>query len=142
MEQSIERIKKEGKIYVWKYTENTRNYPGWNISFDNEGFDFLIKLLKLMKDSQWPSKKLIHTDPPIKEVLSGVNNLGGKAGWRTIKQLSLQYKKNSPETNLWRLTEENQVLVISIGFNMLVEFIKAIRDTQKMTMETSGFLMS
>lgn len=131
MEQSIEKIKKEGKIYFWRYTENTRNYPGWNISFDDDGFTFLNRLLNLMQKSQWPSKKSISTDPPTEKVLLGVNNSGGRASWKTVKTLSIQYKKKSPYPNLWRLNEEEQALTISMGSNKLNEFITAIIDTKK-----------
>lgn len=33
------------KIYVWRYLENTRNYPGFNLSSDPEGCRFMRERL-------------------------------------------------------------------------------------------------
>jgi hypothetical protein len=122
----IEKLQKKGYITVWRYTENTRNFPGWNISFDELGFQFIKDLLDLMNNSQWSSKKDIGIDLPTKKILDGVNNLKGKASWKSIKKLSLQFKKNYSEDSIWEISLNNNLLIVTFNSLKLQELKESI----------------
>lgn len=126
MDSSITKLKQTGTIYFWKFKDNLRNYPGWNISFDQDGADFLLGLLALMDCSEWSAKKSLHISEPNHKLLVTINNRGGNASWSFVKRLDLQLKKG--ETDLWSITEQNYQLSLSFGSGKLVELRNTIAD--------------
>ncbi|MCF1423247.1 hypothetical protein [Mangrovimonas futianensis] len=53
MKAQIEKHKVSGKVYVWTYKDNNRNYPGWNFTTDLKASESLSELLNLMSDCEW-----------------------------------------------------------------------------------------
>lgn len=59
--EKTERLPVSGHIYIWKYIDNERNYPGWNITMDNLASQGVINLLDLMDQCEWSTNKTITT---------------------------------------------------------------------------------
>jgi len=127
---NIEKYKVEGKVFIWKFLENTRNYPGWNLTMDTKCAESLEKLFNLMEESEYPSKKTLEIFSPTQKQLIVPNDRGGHASWKTKEQLILNFNKFGYE-NLWKLIESKNILELSFGKNKIYELKNAITGITK-----------
>ncbi len=42
---AVAKWRQRGRVYLWQYQENTRNYPGWHMTADPEPFRYLLVVL-------------------------------------------------------------------------------------------------
>lgn len=126
MKEQINKLKVKGKIYIWKYLENSRNYPGWNITTDKIGGESLLKLIDLMITCKWSSKKTFQTIEPNKNQLNVPNNKNGKAEWKSVQNLTLNLKKEI-EPDFWEIIDKGNEIEILLGNNSLLKLEKAIK---------------
>lgn len=126
MKEQINKLKVKGKIYIWKYLENSRNYPGWNITTDKIGGESLLKLIDLMITCKWSSKKTFQTIEPNKNQLNVPNNKNGKAEWKSVQNLTLNLKKKI-EPDFWEIIDKGNEIEILLGNNSLLKLEKAIK---------------
>ena len=106
MKQKIDRLAIAGNLYVWKYSENSRNYPGLNISADFSAISNLIDLLELMINCEWSTKKVLECKIPTNVILSKPNNRKGTADFKSADHLILTLVKN--KKSLWKTTFNDQ----------------------------------
>lgn len=125
MQKEIERFKLEGNIYIWKYSPQLSNFPGWNMSIDREARKNLPALLDLMQKSEWPSKKALPTAIPTTQPLLPVRG----NSWKTKSEILLNYKKEHG-ADYWQTIANENTLEIRFGSNKLVEFINSIQRLQ------------
>ena len=130
MKEKIVKQKIDGKIYTWKYIENSRNYPGWNFTVDKTGSNSLLELLDLMKRCEWSSRKEMQISTPTENQIRVPNNQNGNAKWKTVSKLILSSKKVT-EKELWKVLERENEIEIQFGENKLIEFEKAISGIPK-----------
>lgn len=130
MKDKIEKLNIEGKVYAWKYLENSRNYPGWNFTVDKNASERLLELLDLMRKCEWSTKKEIKTSTPTENQLKVPNNQNGSAKWKAVSKLILNSKK-VPQKELWQVIEKENEIEIHFGENKLIEFEKAISGISK-----------
>jgi hypothetical protein len=120
MDSAIEKFKVKGAIYLWKYLSKQNSYPGWNLTADKVGCDSLSALMTVMDNSDYPSKKSLRTEPPIKQVKVANQT----STFETIQLLTLQSIKE--EMNNWVIEEGGNELVIVFGSKKLTELKNAI----------------
>lgn len=125
MNKLIENYNFNGKVYVWKYLENYKNYPGWNFTVDKMAAKQLTELFSLMLSSEFPTKKKIETSVPSKPQLEVPNNLHGKADYKTKSTVVFNLKK-SGKSDLWNIVEQDDSLEIILGIEKLYELNNAI----------------
>ena len=77
MKEQIEKFKISGRVYIWKYTDNGRNYPGWNMTVDNSASQELSQLFDMMEKCEWSTNKKVLTTQPTDKELSTPNNRNG-----------------------------------------------------------------
>ena len=130
MNYQIDKYKITGKIYVWKFRENQRNFPGWNLTVNDECAMGLNRLFELMEQSEFPSKKSIKTTTPTYNQLRVPNNLNGKAKWESKPTITLNYKKYENE-NLWEIIEEDDRIELRFGTAKMKELKKGINGIPK-----------
>lgn len=130
MKEKIEKQNIAGKVYAWKYLQNSRNYPGWNFTVDKIASGSLLELLDLMKHCEWSSRKEIVISNPTENQIKVANNQNGSAKWKTVSRLILSSKKNI-EKELWKVIEKETEIEIQFGENKLIEFEKAISGIPK-----------
>ena len=118
MENRINKFKHKGRVFIWKFSPDNKNYPGWNFTSDLEGCYSLIELLELMQASPFPSKKLIPTNPV---TLSQVKAVTGSKSYKSARLLALDYRKGQPE--FWQTDQDPEKLKISFGDREL-EFLQ------------------
>ena len=126
MKEIINKLKVKGKIYIWKYLENSRNYPGWNITTDKIGGESLLELIDLMKTCKWSSKKTFQTIEPNKNQLNVSNNRNGKAEWKSAQNLTLNLKKEI-EPDFWEVIDKGNDIEILLGNNSLLKLENSIK---------------
>lgn len=126
MKEQINKLKIKGKIYIWKYLENSRNYPGWNITADKIGGENLLELIDLMKTCKWSSKKSIQTIEPSNNQLNVPHNRNGRAEWKSARNLTLNLKKEI-EPDFWEVIDNENDIEIILGKNSLLKLENSIR---------------
>lgn len=130
MKDRIEKLNITGKVYAWKYLENSRNYPGWNFTVDKRASESLFELLNLMEQCEFSSKKEIQITIPTENQIKVPNNQNGSAKWITASKLILKLIKKT-EKGHWEIIEKETEIEIQFGENKLVEFGKAITGIPK-----------
>lgn len=125
MKDKIEKHKINGKVYTWKYLENSKNYSGWNFTVDETAGGNLVELLNLMKQCEWSSRKEIQISKPTENQIKVPNNQNGSAKWKTVSKLILTSKKTA-EKEFWQIIEKESEIEIQFGKNKLIDFEKAI----------------
>ncbi len=74
MTNSIYQWSQRGHIYLWKYLSNTKNFPGYHMSWDEEGKSSLLSLLECMAAQPEGESRSINLSAPSKEILLVPNN--------------------------------------------------------------------
>ncbi len=72
--------KQSGRISLWRYTENERNYPGWNLNADSVGCKSLLELVDALVAESCGSRTINLTEPSQAQ-LRVPGNTGGAAAW-------------------------------------------------------------
>lgn len=121
----IEKFQIRGNIYLWKYKDNERNFPGWNLTVDKEASEHLVKLLDMMHQYEWATNKLVKVTPPTGKQIAVPNNWGGTAAWESSAGLKIISTK-SIQLNHWRITEKFPIVEIELGPSNLAKLKEAI----------------
>ena len=130
MKDKILKQNINGNIYIWKYLENSRNYPGWNFTADKKACNCLLELFRLMQLCEWSSKKEIQTSKPTINQFKIPNNQNREAKSKTSKKLILNFKKNE-EQNFWKLIENENDIEIQFGEKKITDFENAVNEILK-----------
>jgi len=86
--QTANLWKQAGRISVWRYTENSGNYPGWHLTADPAGCQSLLALLDALAADGVGSRAVAITAPG-KADLAVPNNRQGRAAWGAPQKLRL-----------------------------------------------------
>ena len=70
--------KQSGRISLWRYTENQRNFPGWHLNGDADGCQSLLALLDALA-ADGEGSRTVAIIAPTKTQLSVPNNKAGLA---------------------------------------------------------------
>jgi hypothetical protein len=125
MKKLIEKFHVKGNVYLWKYKENQRNYPGWNLTVDNIASESITQLLDLMQRCEWSSSKLIILSRPTNDQIRVPNNWNGTASWKWAENLVLSSIKTDG-FNHWKIYEKYPKLEIAFGSSKLEELKSAV----------------
>lgn len=109
---NVDKWKQKGNLYFWRYVENNRNYPNWNLAADEDFRDNFLDLLQRMSDAKFDSQKLLEITLPTAEVLKIPNNYGGNAKWKSPKIINLKHRKESAGDSFSFNESENNLTLI------------------------------
>ena len=112
---NVDRWKQEGRLYLWCYLENTRNFPGWHLTADDDGCHSLADLIERMLSARWSSQKSLVITLPAKDVLGVPNNRNGQARWKAPALLMLKYPKDKVRDGYSSLHVNGKTIVLSAG---------------------------
>jgi hypothetical protein len=125
MKTRIEKYKVGGKVYIWTFKENSRNYPEWNFTVDLKASKSLSELLDFMNKCEWSTNKTIKTEKPTRLQLDVPNNLYGTA--KSISKSNMTFKcKTTETTNHWLIKETDNGIEVQFGKEKLIELQNAI----------------
>jgi len=132
----IEKLKVSGKIFIWRYTDNDRNYPGWNLTVDKMASQDLSQLFRLMEQCDWSTKKSVSTSQPTDKELSVPNNRQGTAKWMSKPAITFIVRKDGG-ADVWAVHEKKNEIEIALSKNRLQQLRDAILDVPNGRAETS-----
>lgn len=125
---SVTRWRQRGRVYLWRYKENTRNYPGWHMTADHEACTSLVELIDAMQVARWPSNATVAVSPPTDDILLVPNNRGGAARWTAPTSLKLKYTRDQVDADFWSLGLQGGTLILAMGATALATLQKGILD--------------
>ena|SRR5690606_2625984 len=109
--------KQSGRISLWRYTENERNFPGWHLNADAAGCQSLLALLDALAADGTGSRTVTVT-APTKAQLSVPNNKDGLAAWMAPDKLRVTF---SPTAHEWSFPSQLDPAVITVGSAWLAQ---------------------
>lgn len=62
--------KQKGNLYLWRYKDNPKNYPGWQFAGDRVGVKSFCELLNLMQKEERNVKRTIQFSTPTEKELT------------------------------------------------------------------------
>jgi len=130
-DEIVERWKQNGSLYLWRYLENTRNFPGWHLSADDLFCQSFADLTEKMLAARWNSQKTLLVTPPSSRILNVPNNRGGEAQWKSAQSLLLKYPKDKVAEDYFSLEEVEGNVVLSVGAQKLRLLCECILGTRQ-----------
>jgi hypothetical protein len=113
--------KQAGSIALWRYTENQRNYPGWNFTADEVGCASLLALLDAFEADGFVASRTVSTNPPTAAILRVPNNRS--SAWLAPSKLRLSFSANPAE---WSFPESLEPATLTFGADWLPQFRQAV----------------
>ena len=114
--------KQSGRISLWRYSENERNFPGWHLNADAAGCQSLINLLDALAADGAGSRTVALSAPTTKQ-LGVPNNKGGLAAWVAPDKLRVKF---SPAPQEWSFLPDLDPAVIAVGSAWLAQLREGI----------------
>lgn len=118
--------KQAGRISLWRYTANERNFSGWHLNADSAGCASLLALLdELAERPGMPRTVRICAPEPAQ--LSVPNNQGGKAPWLAPQRLRLSC---SDEASVWQFPSDLDPASLNFGAAWLSQLREGVKGIQ------------
>ena len=123
----IDKWIQNGDVFLWRYTENTKNYPGWHLALDVLGANSLLKLFSSMKALNQPTMRTIRLSKPGSGVLARPNNRTS----RIVAKDKLHINWTQDRKNEWSIDERDDEVIMVLGKKVLTNIEKAIENPNK-----------
>jgi len=117
------------RVCCWRYTENEKSFPGWNLAADPAACVELVAQLEELLRATEPSSVTRALEAPTPDVLAVPNNLGGGAALVAVQELRVAFVPSSPPDR-WRLEPSARCLGVSAGSAALRELIEQLEDVR------------
>ena len=124
---AVSRWKQQGRVFLWRYVENTRNYPGWHLTADAVGARSLLELTSLMRAASWPSRTTIDLTRPTEAILKVPNNRDGEARWVGATRLCIRSAPELSPTH-WDIRQVDDTVELRPGSEMLAQLDRGLHD--------------
>jgi hypothetical protein len=126
----IARWRQRGKVYLWRFPDKVRNYPGWDCTADPDGCRSLSELLRLIASSERSAKLDIALTAPNLEIVS-LPGLPPGDRWSSPDRLALHYPGIKVDADLWRWSGDLLTPTLSLGRSMIFTLIDAFEAVGK-----------
>jgi hypothetical protein len=93
--------RQRGAIYLWRYSDNARNYPGWHMHADEAGGLAMLELLAALATSSAVVHRTIQLSVPTPAVLAVPNNQGGQARWWAPSRWQIAFDPTLDTSSQW-----------------------------------------
>jgi hypothetical protein len=103
--------KQSGRLFFWRFTENVRDYPGWNFMLDSAGSTSVAGLLLAMSKSSEDCSRIVQISHPTTEVLRVANNLGAGC----VAPTKLRIELDAADADTWSLEDDGVALHWRLG---------------------------
>jgi hypothetical protein len=115
-----------GRVYLWRYRDNTQNYPGWHLSADREGGLSLLALLALFEVTAESAHSTVPLSEPTPDVLTVPNNQDGRARVWAPTKWRIAYEPQAPD--LWVFPHSTDPAILTLGSTYLPLLVRGVSD--------------
>ena len=130
----VDSWKQAGRLFFWRFTENTRNCPGWHFMVDQAASASIAGLLRSMAKSESPCARAVVVSLPTAEVLGVPNNRYSPC----VAPERLRIEMITTEAKSWRLTEDGAVVHWQLSAKSLCDVADVFADPAKYFDSTIG----
>jgi hypothetical protein len=127
----VENWTQSGRLYLWRYGQNTKNYPGWNLAADETGWQSIADLLERMAESTRDSRREISVSRPTALALSVPNNPVGSKELESKQSLILNVQRNEVADQHWKLESSASRVILELGTAQLGVLHAAVLAVQR-----------
>lgn len=120
--------KQAGRVSLWCYTENERNFPGWHLTADATGCSSLISLIDAFAFDNVAVSRTLEVVAPTAEILAVPNNRSGRAEWGAPTKLRLSFSLVPTE---WAFPNASDLATLTVGSEWLAPLRKGIEGIPK-----------
>ncbi|MGS1079888.1 hypothetical protein [Pseudoxanthomonas beigongshangi] len=125
--QATHTWRQSGRISLWRYTENERNYPGWHFNADAAGCHSLVALLDaLSRDGE--GTRTVSISAPTNDQLRVPNNKSGLAAWQAPDKLKVILSARPDD---WSFPPAIEPAVVTLGTSWLAPLSEGIQGIAK-----------
>lgn len=111
-----------GVVRLWRYLDNERNYPGWHMRADADGYAALLELLAAFRGGG-SAYRTLDVTPPDARVLRGPNNGNGHARWWAPRKWRIAYDAGAQR---WDFPPEGDLAMLTLGAVGLDELAEGV----------------
>jgi hypothetical protein len=122
----VDAWKQRGSLYLWRYLDNVRNYPGWHFAATAEGYVSLSSLLKVFSATSTCSYRTLVVTPPTPTILKVPNNRCAR--WTAPKKWRISFMPELQWSNAWEFSVDNEIVHLSLGSLALPCLVSAVED--------------
>lgn len=108
---AVDSWKQAGRLFFWRFTENTRNYPGWHFMVDHAASASMAALLRSMAKSESVCSRTVVVSLPTTEVLRVPNNRNSPC----VAPERLRIELDLSDAKAWSLVEDGAVVHWQLG---------------------------
>lgn len=126
----VESWKQTGDLWLWRFRDNSKNYPGWNLAADETGWSALADLLGRMAASSRSCRREISVTKLTARVLAVPNNPARSADLESPRLLIIEVPRDRLGDNHWRLAADPARLALEVGTAKLGELLAAAQSVQ------------
>jgi hypothetical protein len=130
----VDSWKQAGRLFFWRFTENTRNFPGWHFMVDRAASTSIAALLRSMAQSESLCSRTIVVSLPTPEVLSIPNNRNSQC----VAPERLRIELDLSGGDAWALVEDGAVVHWRLGAESLRRVADVFADPAKYFGSTVG----
>ena len=122
----VNRWRQRGKIYLWRFDDEVRKYPGWNFTADDDGCTSLLQLFDTMVNDERSASVEIALSKPSADIQALGPGIG-KGRLRAPQHVALQFPPMKVAANFWQWTGTLHDPQLKVGQRKLVELIGAVQ---------------
>ncbi len=121
--------KQKGNVYLWRYIEGVKNYPGWNFAVDEDARLSLTNLLLAFVKDDVASHRAVALTKPTDTVLIVPNNRGGIAKFKSPAKARVLYQPGVSDAGY--LTESNGSVEWEIGRDSATSILSVLGEPDR-----------
>ena len=130
----VDSWRQAGRLFFWRFTENTRNYPGWHFMVDQAASTSIAALLRSMAQSETPCSRTVVVSLPTTDVLRVPNNRQSQC----VAPERLRIELAISDAKSWLLTEDGAVVHWHLGADSLRKVADVFADPTRYFDSTIG----
>ena len=123
MDHTTHNWRQTGRIYLWHYVDNPKNYRGWHLAADADGCKSLRQLLASFQTALYSTKQRIDLDQT-DDRLAPVENYAGR--YRSYSRWEIQHSKSKHAADHWQLTADGNLVQLELGLDRVAELANAL----------------
>ena len=129
MNDAIAAWKQSGRLYFWTYRPQKRNFIGWHFAADAAGKDSIIKLLEVLPNTDYSTKRTVKLTPPPDNVLNVPFSPRHNHKVVLPAALKIVFQPEWPE-EAWQVLTDGDHAEVSLGRGSMGELAEAVRRTK------------